>query len=112
MKLAKKVYAPLLNFSFRARWPVTGAAFALLALAALVVSPDEDFRRELGRLLRAGGVPVGRTPKERSSCRASSASPMSPTSSSPSTNSRSPAWVGRRPALTCGAPSLLPRRVD
>ena len=28
-------------------------------LAALVVSPDEDFRRELGRLLRAGGVPVG-----------------------------------------------------
>jgi pilus assembly protein CpaE len=28
-------------------------------LAALVVSPDEDFRQELGRLLRAGGVPVG-----------------------------------------------------
>jgi pilus assembly protein CpaE len=28
-------------------------------LAALVVSPDEDFRREVGRLLRAGGVPVG-----------------------------------------------------
>jgi pilus assembly protein CpaE len=28
-------------------------------LAALVVSPDEEFRRETGRLLRAGGVPVG-----------------------------------------------------
>ncbi len=36
VKLAKKAYAPLLNFSFRARWPVTGAAFALLALAVLV----------------------------------------------------------------------------
>jgi pilus assembly protein CpaE len=28
-------------------------------LAALVVSPDEEFRLELGRLLRSGGVPVG-----------------------------------------------------
>ncbi|MDA1276646.1 MAG: CusA/CzcA family heavy metal efflux RND transporter [Verrucomicrobia bacterium] len=36
VKLAKKIYSPLLNFSFRARWPVTGAAVALLALAALV----------------------------------------------------------------------------
>ncbi len=35
-KAAKKVYAPLLNFSLRARWPVTGAAVALLALAAFV----------------------------------------------------------------------------
>src|SRR6185503_9343985 len=38
VKAAKKVYAPLLNFSLRARWPVTGAAVALLALAALVFS--------------------------------------------------------------------------
>ncbi len=38
VNLAKKVYSPLLNFSFRARWPVTGAALALLALAALVFS--------------------------------------------------------------------------
>ncbi len=35
---AKKVYSPLLNFSFRARWPVVGGAVALLALAALVFS--------------------------------------------------------------------------
>jgi pilus assembly protein CpaE len=28
-------------------------------LAALVVSHDEEFRREIGRLLRSGGVPVG-----------------------------------------------------
>jgi pilus assembly protein CpaE len=35
-------------------------------LAALVVSPDEDFRRELGRLLRAGGVPVGLLEGQRS----------------------------------------------
>jgi pilus assembly protein CpaE len=28
-------------------------------LAALVVSHDEEFRRQLGRLLRSGGVPVG-----------------------------------------------------
>jgi cobalt-zinc-cadmium resistance protein CzcA len=38
VKFAKKLYAPVLNFSFRARWPVTGAAVALLALAALVFS--------------------------------------------------------------------------
>ena len=36
VKLAKKGYSPLLNFSLRFRWPVTGAAVALLALAALV----------------------------------------------------------------------------
>lgn len=36
VKWAKKGYAPLLNFSLRFRWPVTGAAVALLALAALV----------------------------------------------------------------------------
>ncbi|HKX61045.1 MAG TPA: CusA/CzcA family heavy metal efflux RND transporter, partial [Verrucomicrobiae bacterium] len=33
---AKKVYAPFLNVSLRARWPVVGAALALLALAAFV----------------------------------------------------------------------------
>ncbi len=33
---AKKIYAPLLRFSLRARWPVTGLAVALVALAALV----------------------------------------------------------------------------
>jgi len=38
VKFAKRLYAPVLNFSFRARWPVTGAAVALLALAALVFS--------------------------------------------------------------------------
>jgi heavy metal efflux system protein len=36
VRLAKKLYAPLLDFSLRFRWPVTGAAVALLALAALV----------------------------------------------------------------------------
>jgi cobalt-zinc-cadmium resistance protein CzcA len=36
VKAAKKVYAPFLNFSLRARWPVTGAAVALLALAMFV----------------------------------------------------------------------------
>jgi len=36
VKFAKKGYSPLLNFSLRFRWPVTGAAVALLALAALV----------------------------------------------------------------------------
>lgn len=36
VKLAKKLYTPALNFSLRFRWPVTGAAVALLALAALV----------------------------------------------------------------------------
>lgn len=36
VKFAKKGYSPLLNFSLRFRWPVTGAAVALLALAAIV----------------------------------------------------------------------------
>jgi len=36
VKLAKKVYAPLLNFSLRARWVVTGVAVALFALAVVV----------------------------------------------------------------------------
>jgi pilus assembly protein CpaE len=35
-------------------------------LAALVVSPDEEFRQELGRLLRSGGVPVGLLEGQRS----------------------------------------------
>ena len=38
VKAAKKVYAPFLNFSLRARWPVVGGAVALLALAVLVFS--------------------------------------------------------------------------
>ena len=38
VKAAKKVYAPFLNFSLRARWPVVGGAVALLALAAFVFS--------------------------------------------------------------------------
>ncbi len=38
VKFAKLVYAPVLNFSLRARWPVTGAAVALLALAAFIFS--------------------------------------------------------------------------
>jgi len=38
VKAAKKVYAPLLNFSLRARWLVTGIAVALFALAVLVFS--------------------------------------------------------------------------
>jgi cobalt-zinc-cadmium resistance protein CzcA len=35
---AKKVYAPVLQISLRARWPVVGAAAALLALAVFVFS--------------------------------------------------------------------------
>jgi cobalt-zinc-cadmium resistance protein CzcA len=38
VKVAKKVYAPFLNFSLRARWPVVGGAVALLALAVFVFS--------------------------------------------------------------------------
>jgi cobalt-zinc-cadmium resistance protein CzcA len=38
VKAAKKVYAPFLNFSLRARWPVVGGAVALLALAVFVFS--------------------------------------------------------------------------
>ncbi len=38
VKAAKKVYAPFLNFSLRARWPVVSGAVALLALAAFVFS--------------------------------------------------------------------------
>ena len=38
VKFAKKVYAPFLNFSLRARWPVVGGAVALLALAVFVFS--------------------------------------------------------------------------
>lgn len=36
VRAAKKVYAPFLNFSLRARWLVTGIAVALFALAVLV----------------------------------------------------------------------------
>jgi cobalt-zinc-cadmium resistance protein CzcA len=38
VKAAKKIYAPFLNFSLRARWPVVGGAVALLALAVFVFS--------------------------------------------------------------------------
>lgn len=38
VKAAKKAYAPFLNFSLRARWPVVGGAVALLALAGFVFS--------------------------------------------------------------------------
>ncbi|MCL4787889.1 MAG: CusA/CzcA family heavy metal efflux RND transporter [Verrucomicrobia bacterium] len=38
VKVAKKVYAPFLYFSLRARWPVVGGAVALLALAVFVFS--------------------------------------------------------------------------
>jgi len=38
VKVAKKVYAPFLNFSLRARWPVVGGAVALLVLAGFVFS--------------------------------------------------------------------------
>jgi cobalt-zinc-cadmium resistance protein CzcA len=36
VRAAKRIYAPFLNFSLRARWPVTAGAVALLALAVLV----------------------------------------------------------------------------
>lgn len=36
VRFAKKLYSPVLNFSFRARWPVVGVAVALLALAVFV----------------------------------------------------------------------------
>ncbi len=36
VKVAKKVYSPLLNFSLRARWLVTGIAVALFALSVVV----------------------------------------------------------------------------
>ncbi len=38
VKFAKKIYAPFLNFSLRARWPVVGGAVALLALAVFMFS--------------------------------------------------------------------------
>ncbi len=38
VKFAKRLYSPFLNFSLRFRWPVTGAAVALLGLAVLVFS--------------------------------------------------------------------------
>jgi cobalt-zinc-cadmium resistance protein CzcA len=38
VKTAKEVYAPFLNFSLRARWPVVGGAVALLVLAGFVFS--------------------------------------------------------------------------
>jgi heavy metal efflux system protein len=38
MKLAKRGYAPLLNFSLRLRWLVTGAAVALFAFAVVMFS--------------------------------------------------------------------------
>jgi cobalt-zinc-cadmium resistance protein CzcA len=38
VKIAKKVYGPFLAFSLRSRWPIVGAAVALLALAAFVFS--------------------------------------------------------------------------
>jgi cobalt-zinc-cadmium resistance protein CzcA len=38
VKAAKKVYAPFLNFSLCARWPMVGGAVALLALAVFVFS--------------------------------------------------------------------------
>ncbi len=36
VNFAKKVYAPLLRFSLRFRWPVTGAAVAVFALAVFI----------------------------------------------------------------------------
>ena len=36
VNIAKKVYAPILRFSLRFRWPVTGAAVAVFALAVFV----------------------------------------------------------------------------
>jgi Cu/Ag efflux pump CusA len=38
VRMAKRAYTPALDFSLRFRWPVVGAAIALLALAAIVFS--------------------------------------------------------------------------